>query len=138
MSYLYPYLLELPGIDKDSDFQGIIEAPNKYLSLVFGSFEFRDVPSDVFLSGVQRIEENGYTYFMATKEKALCDTLYSKYPVRSISDLKVLLFDDLRIDEELFLKLDFNFIIKIAPLYHSNTLLTLVKYIKGHYREGSK
>ena len=52
------------------------------------------------------------------------------YPVRSIIDLKVLLFDDLRIDEELFLKLDFNFIIKIAPLYHSNTLLTLVKYIK--------
>ena len=42
----------------------------------------------------------------------------------------MLLFDDLRIDEELFLKLDFNFIIRIAPLYHSNTLLTLVKYIK--------
>ena len=41
MSYLYPYLLDLPGIDKDSDFQGIIEAPNKYLSLVFGSYEFR-------------------------------------------------------------------------------------------------
>ena len=69
-------------------------------------------------------------YKIATKEKALCDTLYSKYPVRSIIDLKVLLFNDLRIDEELFLKLDFNFIIKIAPLYHSNTLLTLVKYIK--------
>lgn len=41
MSYLYPYLLELPGIDKDAKYQGIIEAPNKFLSLVFGSFEFR-------------------------------------------------------------------------------------------------
>ena len=41
MSYLYPYLLDLPGIDKDAKYQGIIEAPNKFLSLVFGSFEFR-------------------------------------------------------------------------------------------------
>lgn len=41
MSYLYPYLLDLPGIDKEAKYQGIIEAPNKFLSLVFGSFEFR-------------------------------------------------------------------------------------------------
>ena len=41
MSYLYPYLLDLPGIDKDAKYQGIIEAPNKFLSLVFGSYEFR-------------------------------------------------------------------------------------------------
>ena len=40
------------------------------------------------------------------------------------------LFDDLRIDEDSFLELDFEFILNIAPLYHSNTLLTLVKYIK--------
>ena len=74
--------------------------------------------------------ENGIRYKIATKEKALLDTLYSKYPLRSISDLKVLLYDDLRIDEELFLNLDFDFIEKIAPLYHSNTLLTLLRYIK--------
>lgn len=41
ISYLYPYLLDLPGIDKDSDYQGIIEAPNKFLTLILGSFEFR-------------------------------------------------------------------------------------------------
>ena len=67
---------------------------------------------------------------MASIEKALCDTLYSKYPVRSISDLKILLFEDLRIDEEMFNNLNFEFIKKISTLYHSNTLLTLNKYIK--------
>ena len=41
MSYLYPYLLQLPGVDPEDEYQGIIEAPNKFLSLVFGSFEFR-------------------------------------------------------------------------------------------------
>ena len=40
-SYLYPYLLQLPGIDPDNEYQGVIEDPNKFLSLVFGSFEFR-------------------------------------------------------------------------------------------------
>ena len=40
-SYLYPYLINLPGVDLESDYQGIIEAPNKFLSLVFGSYEFR-------------------------------------------------------------------------------------------------
>lgn len=36
--------------------------------------------------------------------------LYSKYPEKSMKDLKVLLFSDLRIDEEEFFKLDFEFI----------------------------
>lgn len=40
-SYLYPYLIGLPGVDPDEEYQGIIEAPNKFLSLVFGSYEFR-------------------------------------------------------------------------------------------------
>ena len=104
---------------------------NKIYRLKDVSFEYRSIPNDVFHEGITFLKnEEDIRYKIATKEKALCDTLYSKYPVRSIIDLKVLLFDDLRIDEELFLKLDFNFIIKIAPLYHSNTLLTLVKYIK--------
>ena len=75
--------------------------------------------------------ESGIRYKIASKEKALCDTLYSKYPVRTIKELKILLFDDLRIDENEFLNLDFKFIEEIAPLYHSNTLLTLKNYLKG-------
>ena len=95
------------------------------------TFEYRSIPNEVFNEGITFMKnENGIRYKIATKEKALLDTLYSKYPLRSISDLKVLLYDDLRIDEELFLNLDFDFIEKIAPLYHSNTLLTLLRYIK--------
>ena len=68
---------------------------------------------------------------MASKEKALCDVLYAKYPVRSIKDLKNLLFEDLRVDEDEFMNLDFDFIIFIADKYHSNTLSTLKKYVEG-------
>lgn len=93
-------------------------------------FEYRSIPKEVFYFGISYLSnDEGIKYKIACKEKALCDTLYSKYPVRSLKDLKVLLFDDLRIDENELLKLDFHFIKEIARCYHSNTILTLVKYL---------
>lgn len=43
----------------------------------FGVFIYRDVPADVYPLGVLLYEENGYSYQIATPEKALCDKLYS-------------------------------------------------------------
>lgn len=104
---------------------------NKIYKLGEETFEYRSIPNDVFNEGIKFLKnENGIHYKIASVEKALCDTLYSKYPVRSINDLKVLLFDDLRIDEDMFMKLDFELIKKISVLYSSNTLLTLNRYIK--------
>lgn len=94
-------------------------------------FEYRSVPNDVFSYGIIFLKnEKGVRYKIASKEKALCDTLYSKKPIRTITDLRVLLFDDLRVDEEEFNKLDFDFIRSIAKYYRSNTLLILDKYLK--------
>lgn len=94
-------------------------------------FEYRSIPNKAFPYGIMyEKNESGISYKIASKEKALCDILYSKYPVRSIKDLKILLFEDLRIDENEFYKLDFDFIIDIAPLYHSNSIKTLVKYLR--------
>ena len=95
-------------------------------------FDYKSIPSQVFSKGILFMKNsNNISYKIASKEKALCDLLYAKYPVRSIKNLKQLLFEDLRIDENEFIKMDFNFILEIAPLYHSNSLNTLVKYIKG-------
>ena len=104
---------------------------NKMYKLGIETFEYRSIPNEAFSEGIRFFKnEDDINYKMASIEKALCDTLYSKYPVRSISDLKILLFEDLRIDEEMFNNLNFEFIKKISTLYHSNTLLTLNKYIK--------
>lgn len=103
---------------------------NKSFFVPEASFEYRSIPDDVFSIGITFLKnEEGIRYKIATKEKALCDTLYSKYPVRSIKDLKVLLFNDLRIDEDEFMKLDFDSIIKMAELYYSNTIKVLAKYL---------
>lgn len=104
---------------------------NKTYNIENYCFKYLNIPNDVFSDGITfLISESGIRYKIATKEKALCDTLYSKYSVRAIKDLKTLLFDDLRIDEQEFMKLDFDFILSIADKYHSNTLNTLIKYIK--------
>ena len=101
----------------------------KYQNL-FGVFTYRDIPTEVYPLGVLIVEENGYSYQIATPEKALCDKLYTISPVSNLTELKELLFDDLRIDEDEFEKLDQNTLETLAPLYHSTNLNLLAKLIR--------
>jgi len=102
----------------------------KYFSNYFGNFSYKDVPTNVFPFEINYFIENGYSYQIATKEKALCDMLYKVAPVRSIKELKLLLFDNLRIDLNEFNKLNKNKILELAPLYNSSNLSLLAKLIK--------
>lgn len=95
------------------------------------SYSYQNVPKEVFPYGLEILkDENGNSYKIASKEKALCDLLYSCYPVRSIKDLTILLFDNLRIDIEEIDKLNFDFIFEIGEKYHSNTINTFITYLK--------
>ena len=96
----------------------------------FGVFTYRDIPTEVYPLGVLIVQENGYSYQIATPEKALCDKLYTISPVSNLTELKELLFDDLRIDEDEFEKLDHNTLETLAPLYHSTNLNLLAKLIR--------
>ena len=103
---------------------------NKVYKLENAIFEYNSIPDKVFSKGILlKKNQKDLNYKIASKEKALCDMLYLKYPVRSIKDLKYLLFEDLRIDEDELFSLDKDFINEIAPLYHSNTLNTFLKFI---------
>ena len=102
----------------------------KYYQTPKGLIIYRDIPKKVFPYGVERKSVDGYVYFIATKEKAFCDYLYTRpYQATSLEDFKTYLFDDLRIDIDEFELLDFNFIIKIAPLYKKKNFKYLVEYI---------
>ena len=96
----------------------------------FGRFTYRDVPSDAYPFGIIINEENGYVYQMACPEKALCDKLYTMPPVTSQRETEKMLFEDLRIDEDAFSKLDIDGIIQIGGKYHSNNLKYLMKYLQ--------
>ena len=103
---------------------------NKIYHMKDCTFDYKNVPDEVFPMGILIMKNSkDISYKIASKEKALCDLLYSKYPVRSIKDLKTLLFEDMRIDENELLKMNVEIIKEIAPLYHSNSLNVLKKYL---------
>jgi hypothetical protein len=70
---------------------------------------------------------------MASPEKALCDLLYIKRPVKSMKELKALLFEDIRINRETFNQLNLNDIIFLSTKYVSNNIKYLKKYIESEY-----
>lgn len=96
---------------------------------VFGVFEYRDIPAAVYPLGVRLKEENGFFYAIASPEKAVCDMLYIKSPVYSQKALVELLFDDLRIDEELFENLSYQDMKILAPRYRRRNLKLLAELL---------
>lgn len=106
---------------------------NKTFINVFGRYEYSDIPSSAFSEGLTYLESGEYMVKIATKEKAICDSLCKWRVVRSIADLKELLFVDKRIDEEEFLTCDFGLMIRLASLYHKSNLELLIKLIRKEY-----
>ncbi|MBI9010159.1 MAG: hypothetical protein JEZ05_09065 [Tenericutes bacterium] len=102
----------------------------KIYSTSFGNYIFKDVPKLAFPHEINIIEENGYVYHIATKEKALCDKLYDAKPVYSIKQLRSLLFNDLRINENEFESLNKEILINLVSKYKSKNLTWLGKMVK--------
>ena len=101
----------------------------------FGIFTYRDIPSDAYSEEVLLKIEGDYSYQIATPEKALCDKLYTLPPLNNYSNLENILFNDLRIDEDEFYKLNANKIDKLSKLYHSTNINLLAKYIRRNNNE---
>ncbi len=108
-----------------------LKGHTKKIETAFGNYLFQDIPLEAYMYGVKNITEEGYTYLMATPEKALCDLLYKVKPVYSVKELKELLFDNLRIDYDLFIRLNMTDIIYLCSLYKKKNLHFLKKYLEG-------
>ncbi len=96
----------------------------------FGTFLYRDVPVAVYPLGVNVIEEREYVYQIATPEKALCDKLYTLTPIKNMTELENVLFNDLRIDTDEFYKLNLQDIKEISNFYHSTNVNLLYRYMR--------
>jgi len=95
-----------------------------------GEFKYYYLPCTVYPYGIMKEEEDGFSYLLASPEKALCDTLYKASGINTIDDLELLLLDDWRMVREDLLKLDSGFISFIAPLYHKRSLVILDKWFR--------
>jgi predicted transcriptional regulator of viral defense system len=96
----------------------------------FGTYMYRDVPKDVYPLGIKLIQEGEYTYQIATPEKALCDKLYTLSPIKNMTELENMLFNDLRIDNSEFRKLNIDDIEQISKVYHSTNVSLLYRYMR--------
>ena len=101
----------------------------KYETL-FGTFTYRDVPSAVFPLALRLVKEGEYFYRIAEPEKALCDELYTIPPVSNKKELAILLFDDLRIEEAEFMKLDVEKIVMLSERYHTTNVKRLATLLR--------
>lgn len=91
----------------------------------FGTFTYRDVPPGAYSYGVEFMKEGDYSYILASPEKALCDQLYKTAPIANYKELENLLFEDLRIEEEEFCKLNAQDIAFLAEKYGSTNVRKL-------------
>lgn len=101
----------------------------------FGTYLYRDVPTDVYPLGIKIIEEGEYVYQIAIPEKAICDKLYTLSPIKNMTELKNVLFNDLRIDMDEFNKLNLKDIEQISNSYHSTNVDLLYRYMRRKENE---
>ena len=106
---------------------------NKTFINQFGRYEYSDIPVNAFSEGLTYLENGEYMVKIATKEKAICDSLSKWRVVNSIKALKELLFADKRIDEEEFFTCDFKLMTRLASLYKKTNLDLLIKFIRKEY-----
>lgn len=98
----------------------------KKYETIFGTFTYRDVPSEAFPLELKVVREGEYFYRIAAPEKALCDKLYTLPPVSNTAELGSLLFEDLRIEESELQTLDADKIKLLSGSYHSTNVKKLV------------
>lgn len=91
----------------------------------FGNYLYRDVPKEAYPYSIETIIYDNYVVFMASPEKALLDKLYTISPVSNLKELYDLLFEDLRIDRDMFLSLDKEVLNKLIPKYKSKNIKML-------------
>ena len=99
----------------------------------FGVFTYRDIPIHVFPYGTQLHIENDYGFVIASPEKAVCDLLYTRPPCSNRNELRQLLFDDLRIEEDAFRNTELSEMTERAELCRTanhRLLISMVKEMK--------
>lgn len=91
-----------------------------------GAFEYRAIDREKFKVGIEyrNLEDEG-GYFIASREKALADLVYRTPGIRSQEQLRYFLFEEMRMDEEMFRAFDFERLHQIAQAYKKQSVQML-------------
>ena len=102
----------------------------KKFETAFGTFTYRDIPSEAFPLGIRLLQEGEYFYRIAEVEKALCDQLYTVSPLPNTKELFLHLTENLRIEESELKKLDTIKVSEYSAVYHSTNIKKLCSLLR--------
>ncbi len=102
---------------------------NKKFSTPLGLFEYKYINKKIYPYGIIRVSEKEYSCLIASKEKALCDTLSKIASVESVKRMSYLLYDDLRIERDNILNLNYKDISFYSGIYYQFNVKLLKKLI---------
>ena len=100
---------------------------------MFGTFTYRDIPKRAFAAGLCLHNENGYSFIMASPEKALCDCLYNAAPAANLKEFKILLYEEIGVGKRKINRLDPAVLIQFSDLYGSRNLHILKSFLRKKY-----
>ena len=105
----------------------------RFFETPIGNFRYTQVPPSYFPIGVESREEQEVSFLMASREKALCDTILldNFVPGQSLKSLGIYLEEDMRLDMDILPELDAGIIEQCAQAGRKTQIFkNLIKLIK--------
>lgn len=98
-----------------------------------GRFEYTHISRIAFPVGLTSIREDGYTFVIATPEKALCDLIANspKVNLRYLKDAESYMEEDIRMEQEDFMQMDAGIFEEYAKVgKKADSIRTLLRLLK--------
>lgn len=102
-------------------------------STSLGEFSYMNISREAFSVGVTNITDNGYSFIIATPEKALCDLIATSPQVtlRYITDAQRYLEEDIRFDMDAFAQMNKEIFLEyIAVGKKASSIQTILKLLE--------
>jgi len=105
---------------------------SKYFSTVVGNFSYKMIKKDLFHIGLMLEETESGNFIIATKEKALCDTIYFNKDAYLLSKGSMLIFleNDLRLEMDELNKFDLSIIRSYYEISKSKKIAVFLKLLQ--------
>jgi len=104
----------------------------KTFSTPYGVFSYRHIDKTLYALGVEIVSSKQGNFMMASKEKALCDKVFSTKGIKISSKKAMLLFleEDLRVDMDELFDIDLEIVKKYTEISKSKRVEFLHKVLK--------
>lgn len=102
-----------------------------------GDFDYAHMPQRFYSPGVMyQLIDGKRAYMIASPEKALFDMLYLRYPDIKESEFEAHIFENMRIDESDFARLDFSILEAVLSTCRRRSIVSLRRFISTRAHHG--